>query len=75
MAAQIAAAIYNTGFKSPKNQVSPLDLMPSQWAKKHSKKAKHSGRMTKKQKRQELSTSLNMAVMQIMQEAAKVIRR
>jgi len=70
MAAQIAAAIYNTGFKSPEKQVSPVDFMPSQRSKNAKEKSGPAPavRMTKK-KRRTLSRSLNAVLMQIARKA------
>jgi hypothetical protein len=68
MLAQLTAAIYNTGFKSPEKQVNPVDYMPSQWAKKAKVvKAGVAVRMTKK-KRQQLSGNLNAILMEMIRK-------
>jgi hypothetical protein len=67
MLAQIVAALYNTGFKSPEKQVSPLDFMPSQAAKRKQDKSAEPGkpvRMTKK-KRKELASGANAVLMML----------
>lgn len=51
--AQIASAVYNTGFRATEKPTSPLDFMPSQWAKNSNKEKANPApktRMTKKRR-------------------------
>jgi hypothetical protein len=71
--AQIASAVYNTGFRATEKPTSPLDFMPSQWAKKAAKKSAHSDsnapvRMTNK-KRKALCSSLNSVLSTLARKA------
>jgi hypothetical protein len=65
MLAQLTAAIYNTGFKSPEKHVNAVDYMPSQWAKKaNAKAAPKRIRMTKK-RRQSIFEGLRATLAQV----------
>jgi len=69
MTAQLISALYNTGFKTPEKPTSPLDFMPSQWAKKRNKPkaAAESGAAVRmgKRKRKDLALNLSNVLMQM----------
>jgi hypothetical protein len=67
--AQVTAALYNTGFKSPEKQVNAVDLMPSQWGKKQQPKAGGPPIELSDDGRQELSSSLNGMLMALATKA------
>jgi hypothetical protein len=61
--AQVTAALYNTGFKSPEKQVNAVDFMPSQWGKK----SRVGGPAVEldDEDRQALSSNLNAVLMEL----------